>query len=1026
LPVKFYEVMNQVVTLLQREGKVSYRALRREFEMDEALLEDLKAELIEVKELAVDKDGKMLVWVGEGKQEPGNRGIGETETSKTTVASSQLPVTSPQPLAPSTQHLAAERRQLTVMFCDLVGSTALSTQLDPEELREIVRQYQQTCAAVIQRYEGYIAQYLGDGLLVYFGYPVAHEDDARRAVRAGLEIIAALHHVAPSPAKAGEGWGEGRLQVRIGIHTGLVVVGEIGDGSKREQLALGETPNIAARIQSLAAPDTVVISGPTQRLVQDLFDCQDLGAQTLKGLSTLLAVYQVIRERETQSRFDTAVRTGLTPLVGRDLEVRVLQERWTQAKSGEGHAVLLSGEPGIGKSRLVQTLKEQVIAEGATRIEFRCSPYHQNSAFYPIIEHLQRLLQFYREESPQSKLEKLQQMLARYRFPQADTVPLLAALLSLPPPENALPITLSPQKQKQKTQEALLAWLVEETERQAAYCTWEDLHWADPSLLEFLTLFLDQVPTTQVLAVLTVRPEFAPPWRPRFHLTQLTLNRLGRQPVEAIVEKLTGGNPLPREVVQQIVAKTDGVSLFVEELTKVVMESVESIGSVESLGSEGKLDRSAIPLEIPATLQDALMARLDRLGAAKEVAQLGATLGREFSYELLRAVSPGYASLEVKQSLTRARELSQQLGETPELFSVLGGLMTFYGNRGEWQTAHKLGEQLFHLAQNAQDPNFLMVGHTALGTTLFRLGELVSAREHLEQSLVLYDPQQHRALASLVGHDIRVATLAYLMWTLWVLGYPDQALKRAYEAPTWAQELSHPFSLAWAFNCAASVHLFRREWQAAQERAEAAVLLSTDQGFPLWRASGTFRRGKALAEQGQKEEGIAHMRQGLTAYRATGGAGHLPKFLSLLAEAYGNMGQIEEGLAVLAKALAMVNKTGERVWEAELYRLKAELTLQQQSKVQSLKSKVPSPQHLTPSPHAEAEECFLKAIEIARKQQAKSLELQAVVSLSRLWQQQGKKDEARLMLAEVYNWFTEGFDTKDLQEAKTLLEELER
>jgi predicted ATPase len=371
----------------------------------------------------------------------------------------------------------------------------------------------------------------------------------------------------------------------------------------------------------------------------------------------------------------------------------------------------------------------------------------------------------------------------------------------------------------------------------------------------------------------------------------------------------------------------------------------------------------------------------------------------------------GYAAPEVGKAITRARELCQQVGETPELFSVLGGLFTFYANRGEWQTAHNLGEQLFHLAQSAQDPHFLMASHSGLGTTLFRFGELVPAREHLEQSLALYDPQQHRALAFLVGHDIRVATLAYLMWTLWALGYPDQALKQADEAQSWTQALSHPFSLAWACNCAASVHLLRREWQAAQAWAEAAIRLATEQGFPLWRASGTMRRGKALTEQGQTEEGIMQMRQGLTASRATGGESHVPKFLSLLAEAYGKVGQVEEGLTVLAEALAMVNKNGERWWEAELYRLKGELTLQ--SQVSSPKSQV-----------EEVEECFLKAIEIARRQQARSLELRAAMSLSRLWQQQGKKDEARQLLAEIYGWFTEGFDTKDLQEAKALLDEL--
>jgi len=1030
------------------------------------------------------------------------------------------------------------------MFCDLVGSTTLSEQLDPEELREVVRAYQHVSAVVIGRFAGHIAQYLGDGLLVYFGYPQAHEDDAQRAVRTGLRIVeemgtlnAQLQHP---------------LQVRIGIHTGLVVVGEMGGGGKREQLALGETPNIAARVQGIAEPNTVVISAATSRLVQGLFECQDRGPQELKGVSTPVPVYRVLRESEAQSRFEVAVSTGLTPLVGRDEELGLLRRRWEQAKAGEGQAMLLSGEPGIGKSRLVQTLKEQVLTEGSTRIEFRCSAYHQNSAFYPIVDHLQRLLQFAAHDPPQVKVTQLHQTLARYHFPQADTLPLLAALLSLPHPEGTPPLTLSPQKQKQKTQEALVAWLVEEAEKAAVYCVWEDLHWADPSTLEVLTLFLDQVPTTRLLAMLTFRPEFMPPWRNRSHLSQLTLSRLGRSQVEAMVEKVTGSKALPPEVVQQIVAKTDGVPLFVEELTKTVVESGLYVGATHA--------SPLPPLAIPATLQDALMARLDRLSTVREIAQLGATLGREFSYELIHAVSPldeerlqhglkqlveaelvyqrglvpqahylfkhaliqdtayqsllkstrqqyhrqiaqvleqrfaeiketqpellahhyteaglieqaipywqrageratqrsayveaishltkglevlkalpdtpervqreltlqlalsnallpvrGYASPEMEKTVLRARELCQQLGETPQLFSVLFRLMVFYLNRGEVQTSHELAEQLMRLAQSVQEGLLLSLAHMALGVTLQHRGELTSARTLLEQAIALYDPQQH--LRSTVGiyFDPRVLCRSYAAHTLWTLGYPDQGLKRSKEAVALAAGLSHPLTLTEAWWFAASVHGLRREGQRAREQVEAAMTLATEQGFPTWLAFGAIVRGGALAEQGQEEEGIRQMRQGMAAMQATGSeAGKF--FLTYLAEAYRRVGQTEEGLSVLAEALAFANKTGRRVDEAELYRLKGELTLKQ-SGVRGPESEV----------QKEAEACFLKAIEIARKQQAKSLELRAVMSLARLWQQQGKKEEARQLLAEVYGWFTEGFDTKDLQEAKALLEEL--
>src|SRR5262249_25583436 len=352
---------------------------------------------------------------------------------------------------------------------------------------------------------------------------------------------------------------------------------------------------IAARVQGQAEPDTVVLSAATYRLVQGLFECHDLGPQTVKGLSTPLSLYRVGGECAVQSRFEVAVRTGLTPLVGREPELGLLRMYWERAKAGAGQVVLLSGEPGIGKSRLVQELKEHVSAAGATRIEFRCSPYHQNSALYPIIDHLQRLLQFAREDTPDTRLEKLQHTLSLYRFPQVDTFPLLAALLSLPHPEGYPHITVSPQKQKEKTQAALVAWLIEEAEQRPVYTVWEDLHWTDPSTLEVLTLLLDQAPATRLLALLTGRPEFTPPWGARSYLTQLTLRRLGRPQVETMIERVACDKALPSEIVQQIVSKTDGVPLFVEEFTKTVVESGFDVGTQHA---------GPTPLAIPATLQD--------------------------------------------------------------------------------------------------------------------------------------------------------------------------------------------------------------------------------------------------------------------------------------------------------------------------------------------------------------------------------------------------------------------------------------
>jgi class 3 adenylate cyclase len=654
----FDEILVQVVDLLQRQGRVSYRALKRRFALDDDYIEDLKAELIKAQRLAVDEDGEVLVWTGiPGTAPPLSPKLPQREQPQPPHEDRSTQTVSPsaEPRAPE-----AERRHLTVLFCDLVDSTALASQLDPEELREVVRAYQQAGAEVIGRFEGHIAQYLGDGLLVYFGYPQAHEDDAPRAVRTGLGIVEAMGRL---NARLQRDKGVS-LAVRLGIHTGLVVVGEMGGGVRHVQLALGETPNLAARLQGLAEPDTVVISGATYRLVQGLFVCQALGVQTLKGVPQPVAVYRVLGESEAHGRLEAAGPSGLTPLVGREQEVGLLVERWQQAKEGLGQVVLLSGEAGIGKSRLVQVVKERVAGEPHPRWECRCSPYHQNSALYPVIDLMQRMLQLQREDSPEARLDKLESALAPYDVSLAEVVPLFASLLSIPLPDDRYPpLALTPQRQKQKTQEAVLAVLLALATRQPVLFIVEDLHWVDPSTLELLSFIIDQVPTARILTLFVFRPEFRPPWAPRSHLTQLTLSRLPRHQTEVMVERVAGGKALPGEVVQQVVAKTDGVPLFVEELTKTMLES----GLLRE-GEDGyELMGPLPPLAIPATLHDSLMARLDRLATVKEVAQLGATLGRAFPYDLLRAVSPlDEATLQHALAQLVEAELLYQRGLPPQ------------------------------------------------------------------------------------------------------------------------------------------------------------------------------------------------------------------------------------------------------------------------------------------------------------------------------------------------------------------------
>jgi TOMM system kinase/cyclase fusion protein len=1133
----FEEILDQAIAMLQRRGRLTYGTLKRQFQLDDAALEDLKNELIEGQRLAVDERGNVLVWTG-GADVPQLRPSPPT-------ADVQLTQGLPLPAAPRPPD--AERRQLTVMFCDLVDSTALAVQLDPEDLREVVRAYQDTSAAMIQRFGGYIAQYLGDGLLVYFGYPQAHEDDARRAVRTGLDLVEALGAL---NARLMPQHGV-RLAVRIGIHTGLVVVGEMGGGSRQEQLALGETPNVAARIQGLAVPDTVAISPATFRLVRGYFTCQDLGSHVLKGLAAPLQVYRILGESAAQSRLEVAEASGFTPLVGRESEVALLLERWAQSQDGRGQVVLLRGEAGIGKSRLVEALRERVQCEGATRIAFRCSPYYQNSALYPVIDHLQRFLQWQRDDAPEARLDMLERVLQTYRLPLEEVVPLFAALLSVPLPERYPALPLTPQRQRQKTQEALVAWLLEEAERQPVLAVWEDLHWADPSTLEMLGLVLDQAPTARMLTLLTCRPELRLPWNPQAPVTQVILNRLGQAQVETMIAHLTGGKALPAEVVQQVVAKTDGIPLFIEELVKMILES----GLVQEEADRYVLTGPLPPLAIPSTLHDSLMARLDRLFAARDLAQLGAVLGREFSYEWLQAVSPldepmvqqglaqlvdaelvyqrglppqsryifkhaliqeaayqsllkstrqryhqrtaqvleaqfpetverqpelvahhyteaglaehailywqragqranersahveavghlrkglevlqalpdtperaqqeldlqvalgralittrGQAAPDVGQVFNRARELCQQVGGTQQLFGVLPGLHHFHIVRAELQTARELGEELLALAQHIQDPMYLLGAHWTLGGALFCLGEFVRAREHWAQSIALYEPQQHHAHTVLFGWNLGVFGRAWAPHVLWALGYPDQALAMSREALTLAQELSHPFTLAIALAYAAILHQFRGEPHAVHMQAEAVIALCTEQQFAYYLAWGMTMQGWAQVVQGQDEEGLAQIRRGLAALRATGAALRLPYYLALLAEACGQTGHAAEGLTLLAEALAQAHKTEESWTEAELHRLKGELLLS-----------------LSTDNQAEVEGCLHQALAVARRQQAKSLELRAAVSLSRLWQQQGKRAEARELLASIYGWFTEGFDTADLQEARVLLEAL--
>lgn len=1049
-----------------------------------------------------------------------------------------MPPTTP-PSRVEARGLTGERRQLTVMSCNVAAAVPLAEDRDPEESSDVTLGVQDVCATIIERYEGHIAGQLGAELLVYFGYPRAHEDDAWRAVAAGLEMVQCLQERGTD------------LDVRVAIHTGLVVAGDTGSGAVRS-LAIGRTPDLAVRLQEAAPPNSVVVSPETRRLIEALFVWEDLGARSVKGMAEPVELCRVVRETDVESRLEAReAGIGLTPLAGREQELAFLRERWKQAASGAGQVVLLTGDAGIGKSRLVRTLADALAADVHVRQLCRCSAYHQNSALYPVIDLLERGFGLRREDSAAEKLHQLEAALAHHETAVPGVVQLLAELLSVPRGGGHPSLELAPHQRRQKTLEAIVMLLLDAAERQPVLFVVEDLHWADPSTLELLSLIVNQVPTASLLVLLTFRPTFTPPWGARTYQTELTLSALTPEHTAAMVTYLAGGKPLPPEVARQIVAKTDGVPLFVEELTKMVLGSA----LLRQTNHHYELAASLPRLAIPATLRDSLTARLDRLAAtSREVAQLGATIGRRFTHGLLQAVAPvgeaalqralselmaaellyrrglseratyffkhaliqdaayesllksrrreyhqrigevlverfsdiadsqpelvahhfseaglgeravawwlqagqrgarrsahveavahltrgleviatlpasterdrqelllllhlggsltatkGYTAPDVERTYLRARDLAQALSDIPTLFQAASGVYRCYVVQAELHKARALGEQLLEAAERAGDEDLVLEAERTLGHPLLYLGHLKDARRHLERGVTLYRFERHRSHMYWFTSDPGVACSSGLSLALWLLGYPDQALEKARESLTLARQLSHPFSSGLAQAYTAWLHLYRREWQEARDLSEAALELARERGLAIWLGLGTMFRGAALAQLGQLEEGRALLRRGNDAIRATGAALNQPHFLSLLAAALAKAGEIEEALGVLDEAEGRAKQTGDRCWLAEVHRLRGEFLLE------------------GAKPIDEVERCFQQAIEVARDQEAKSLELRAVMSLSRAWRQRGQSKDARQRLCEIYDWFTEGFQTADLRDARALLDEL--
>ena len=1147
--MRFSEIVEQASELLQRKGRVSYRMLQREFDLDTETLEDLKVELVEVDEVAADKDGKMLVWIGDGTP---------VSTPSDTHSPSQAPASyTPQHLAErilaeqaameSRGATNGERKTITALFADLKGSTALIEGLDPEDARAIIDPALQLMMDAVHRYEGYVAQALGDGIFALFGAPLAHEDHPQRALYAALRMQEEMRGYSDqSRLKGGI-----LLRMRVGINTGEVVVRSIRkDDLHTDYVPVGHSTNLAARMEQLATPGSIVISEYTRKLTEGYFELKALGAADIKGVEEPLNVYEVLGAEPLRTRLQVSVRRGLTRFVGRQSELDQIQHALDQAKAGHGQIVGVMGEPGLGKSRLFYEFKRTSQSDCLVLEAFAVS-HGKASPYLPLIELLKTYFQIEPTDDDRTRKEKVTSKVMTLNRSLEDIVPYLFALLGIADDDSSLQ-QMDAQVRRQRTFEALKKLFLRESLNQPLLLVFEDLHWIDSETQGFLDTLSESVASTQLLLLVNYRPEYRHEWGQKTYYTQLRLAPLGNAEAEELLTFLLGSDASLAALKPLILEKTEGTPFFMEEVVQTLAEE----GSLVGERSRYHLEATPTELHISPTVQGVLAARIDRLTPAeKALLQQLSVIGRQFPLSLVKRVVPqvetelyrvlsslqakeflyeqpafpeveylfkhaltqevaygtllqeqrkalhertaqaiealyqdkredyyselahhyqlsenaekaveylqlagqqaahrsanveairhlrtalellparpdtpqrveqelrlqttlgpvlmatkGYAAPETGAAYTRARALCQQVGETPQLFPVLLGLRSFYSGRGEHQTARELSEQLLSLGHRHHNTDVFVGAHYGMGITGLCLGEFAQARVHVEQCGTLYDPQQHHGLTALTGQDPGVACRSLRCRALWALGYPDQAREQGDEVLTLAQGLSHPLSVALALFYVAIVSAQCGDGPTAQQKAEALIELTTDQEFSLWLALGQSCRGWVLARQGRIEEGIHQMRQGLGTFRRTGARILQTSLLAQLAEGYSHGGQAAAGLGVLGEAFEEIAQTDEREYEAELYRLKGELLLQQPHDQQS-----------------EAEGCFQQAIDVARRQQAKSWELRASTSLARLWQQQGKTVEARDLLAPVYDWFTEGFDTVDLKDAKALLEEL--
>lgn len=1027
-----------------------------------------------------------------------------------------------------------ERRPLTILACHLEGPDSLDLDdiVDAEQ-----RFFYQAAVDAVKRADGCIGTPVGGKFFCCFGYPAVKGNDAQRAMRAALQVAHTMREHGPKG---------GGLDFKIGVHSGVVGLPSLPGAAQGIPAMRGNVPNIAARLAEAAPAGSVVMSQATFELTSGLFhtQAQSSGADGAPDKSRS-PVYQVLGEVESSSRFEQAFSGQLTPFVGRDTDLAFLRQLWEDAKEGRGQIVVVSGEPGIGKSRFVQTLKDGVIEEQNIRLTCQCRPHFKNSALYPVIELIRRSMDIQRDDTPDEKLAKLEQSLAALGFALPEAVPLFGALLSIPFEPKHAPLGLPPEQQKMKTLEGLVSMLLRTALNRPTLFIIEDVHWVDHSTIEYLSALIDLLPSSRVLVVLTSRPEFHVPWSARRHLHQLTLDKLSPASALSIIEHASKDTGLSPEMIERLVATTDGVPLFVEELTRMVVESCQPTGTGQTAS-----------MAIPGTLHELLLARLDLLrGIGKEVAQVASILGRDFHYELLRHVSPvdemslqqgleilsdagilscqgrppestyvfkhaliqqtayqslvksqrerhhrraaevlseifketaelqpellayhhgeagedekaivylekagqlaarrsaltdaethyrralqllllqaespvrdrdelrlqlalgaplmatrGYANPEVRETYARARQLCQRAGDDAQLFESVLGLWYFYMVGGEVAISADLGHQLLAQAEKSPNPVTLMLAHRALGTSLMLSGEFQACREHTEKGFNLYDRAQHGKLVLKYGQDPGVTNSLYLAWSLWYLGFADQALHRAEQAVELSRALQHPLTIALALNYQALVHNYRGEHQIASTLAAEAMDIAIEHRLALWQAMSKIQHGWALLGLGERARGSELLKEGVDSWTKTGAKAGLTFFLASLVWSQWQSGALDDAMRTIEEMEEWIHQKGERFIQAELLRLRGEVTLL------SSTNKV-----------HEAEEHFLRGLEIARQQKARAWELRLVMSLGRLWARRGENDRARQLIQSSLAGFTEGLETADLKQARLLLQSL--